>query len=300
MGKTAVAHGLALRSSGFIVSADSMLIYRDMDIGTAKPCSAERANVRYAGLNLANPDESFSVWDYHRYVTAQLAESGEDRVIVTGGTGLYVNALIHGLDIGGGPIPEARARWEAVYAECGIGPLLDELAGLDPDTLRALPDRNNPRRVIRALERARGGHSTGLHAQAQGHRRREPVLVGLHMDPELLRKRIRERIEGMFTRGLVQEVAGLQHRYPEFSRTAQKAIGYEEVMAILRGEYGETEAKDRIARRTWRLARKQRTWFRHQANVEWVHVDDGECCEAVAERVAAAWQRLGPFPLTGT
>ncbi len=291
-GKSAVAQLIAEQSGAAVLSADSMLVYRGMDIGTAKPGRQERARVDYLGIDLADPSEPFSVWAYREAVAAQLAGlPPEQDVLVAGGSGLYVKALTMGL-AAAGPEPASRARWEALFSDQGVEGLQQALQQRDAAALAGLSDPLNPRRLIRALERhAAGGETTkdsSWCGAAAG-----PVLAGLWMDPALLNKRIEQRVETMYAAGLLDEVTGLLADPRGLSATARQAIGYAEAIAVIEGRSSREEAMVVTAARTRRLAKRQRTWFRHQAQVEWIEVRPGEPLISVADRVRAVWRQHG-------
>ncbi len=284
-GKTETAHRLAARLRLDVVSADAMLVYRGMDIGTAKPSPGERRRFRYAGVDLVDPDTVFSVGAYRAAIrTAAAAWPAPDRPrLVVGGSGLYVKALLEGIDGDAAGVAE-RAAAERLRREGGLAALHEALA--------ALADPRNPRRVARALERALRGEGTRP-------RRREPagLLVGLRPERDHLRARIAERARRMFEGGLVEEAAGLRARFGALSATAAGAIGYREAFAVLEGRLDRAEAVERTAARTRALARRQMTWFRHQARVACVDAAEGQMPGDVADRVCVHWERHGPLEL---
>ncbi len=289
VGKSSVAQYLAEQRSASILSADSMLIYRGMDIGTAKPTVAERGDVPYYGVDLAEPDESFNVWDYRRDALEALAALPEgEELIVTGGTGLYVKSLVHGLEDRPGGDAALRAEWERRLADEGIAALQEAVRRAAPERYEALADKENPRRLIRALETAGAPPETPSWQSTE-----EPVLAGLSMEPELLNARIAQRVEEMYAQGLVEEVTRLLERERPLSETARQAIGYAEAIALIEGQATQAEAVERTVVRTRRLAKRQRTWFRHQANVDWVEVTPGADVAALAEQVAQRWRKHG-------
>jgi tRNA dimethylallyltransferase len=298
VGKSSIAHNLALRLGYEVLSADSMLIYKGMDIGTAKPSVHERDEVVYHGVDLTTPDREFSVWDYRQAAlsaVAQAARRGND-VIVAGGTGLYIKALTQGLD----PLPSSdrvlRAELEDLYAREGLQALQSRLKIESPRLYETLPSTDNPRRVIRALEWAAAGireYPGGWGSQAGG------VVVGLTVERSLLHKRIYERVEMMYGNGLIEEGERLLSSYPVMSSTAGQAIGYAEVFDYIRGHCSQSEAMERTAVRTRRLAKRQMTWFRHQCRVSWVEIDNMSC-EAAADRVLSEWEKHGATEIIQT
>ncbi|MEI6970921.1 MAG: tRNA (adenosine(37)-N6)-dimethylallyltransferase MiaA [bacterium] len=296
-GKSAVAQLLA-ESEGFdIVSADSMLVYRGMDIGTAKPTRPEQARARYWCMDLVDAGTLFSVGLFRDAATAALsgiAVAGR-RAIVVGGTGLYIKSLTHGLSHTPPANPSLRAELDLMAGERPISELQEMLRNEAPDLYNALPDKLNPRRLVRAIELARAGVLQPSSSWRQVNT--GPVLAGLRFDPALLRKRIEERAGAMFRSGLLDEVrlllaAGFGH-----SPSARSAIGYAEAAAVLDGTCTVDEAIERTARRTFQLARRQMTWFRHQANVDWIDVEIGMDTTTIAKSVKESWRKNGPTPI---
>ena len=305
-GKTAVAHAIARETGALVLSADSMLVYRGMDVGTAKPTAAERAGVVLRGVDLADPDEPFSAgrWlESAREAAREAAEAGRD-LVVAGGTGLYVSALLRGIDAREAD-PGRRAELEALLAREGTGALVARAESLSPGSTAAI-DAKNPRRLVRLVEileshaessgSPAGGAAERSEAEGVGH----APLVGLDFPPDVLNARIERRARAMFEGGLLDEVRALCERFPGFERsTAGAGIGYAEALAALRGEISADEAVARTALRTRRLAKKQRTWWRHQARVEWVRGPADEADVARAARdVRDLWSHYGKVPLS--
>jgi tRNA dimethylallyltransferase len=292
-GKTAVAQAVAERQGWGILSADSMLVYRGMDIGTAKPTREERRRATHWGLDLATPGERFSAGDYLDAARAAFGEAGRagQPVLVAGGTGLYVKCLTHGLDAKAGADAAARADAERLLRERGLAALQEALREADPAAYRGLKDSRNPRRLVRALELAR---VSARPARRWADRRETAPMAGLRMEPALLARRIAERVRGMYEGGLLEEVEALRARFPAFSETARHAIGYAEAVAVLDRRMSLEEAMEKTGLRTRRLAKRQMTWFRHQARVEWVTVLPGMAAEDLADRVLSIWRKHGP------
>ncbi len=295
-GKSAVAQTLAERLGWAVLSADSMLVYRGMDVGTAKPTAEERSRVRYGGVDLVDPDRDFSVWDY-RQCALQFLEScwadGVD-VIVAGGSGLYVRSLTDGLDSRATAVPEDRRRWEALCRDRGVEALQEELRRCAPGRFAALADPRNPRRLIRSLEMAASEGDVLAPVVPPRGRGASTPMVGLSLDSARLAERIEARASRMFSEGLPDETRRLCERWPEWSRTARQAIGYAEALELLAGRCTRGEAEAKCASRTRRLAKRQRTWFRHQASVAWVELDGGDRIGDTAARVQGEWERHGP------
>ena len=275
-----------------ILSADSMLVYRGMDIGTAKPSKEERARVTYGGLDLANPDEPFSVGQYIDHAHAFLTNSnGKSRTIVTGGTGLYTKCLTEGLAQLPPANPALRTWAEAILKRDGVPALQKALQERDAASYEALRDKKNPRRLIRALELA-------------GHDRPKTwtdipkvPMVGLEIEPDQLAMNIRTRVRKMYDSGLLNEVDQLLSSYKSLSTTAGQAIGYAEAIAVRQGLLSMKDAMDRTIVRTRQLAKRQMTWFRHQTNIVWISVGKTSTIEQLSEQVLAKWEQYGPTPV---
>jgi tRNA dimethylallyltransferase len=281
VGKTALALEWAEANEAEIVSCDASLFYRGLDIGTAKPTAAERARVRHHLIDVCGVRERMDVAKYVELARAAVREiewRGR-RVLVTGGSGFYLKAFF-------GPVADEVAVPPGLRAEievrleagaAGLEDLLGELRSLNPGGLGQL-DVMNPRRVARALERCRASGRTLVELAAEFAARpgpfadREVRAVVLEREPEELRERIVRRVDAMLREGLVEEVRRLRAEGIEENPSAATAIGYRETLAMLRGEQPEIELAPMIALNTWKLVRKQRTWFRTQLPAERVRV----------------------------
>ncbi len=278
-GKTGLAIRLAQRlaAEGIpaeIVSADSRQVYRGLDIGTAKATAAERALVPHHGLDLVDPDEPFSLADFVAHANAALdaiAERG-GLAILAGGTGLYLRAVARGIDTGALPAdPDLRARLESDLVRDGLDALVARLRALAPERAAAV-DLRNPRRVVRALEIAelRGDAPLPAPRGYDG----PAAWIGLEVDPGTHVRWIAERARAQFDAGLVEEARALRERHdptlPAFS-----AIGYREAWAVLDGELTRAQAIELDARRNVQFAKRQRTWFRSEPDIEWLDVTSG-------------------------
>jgi tRNA dimethylallyltransferase len=297
-GKSAVAQSLAETDGLGILSTDSMLVYRDMNVGTDKPCAAWQRAVPYWGLDLASPGSAFSAGLFLKHAAKAFAEAGRTRtpLIAVGGTGLYIDTLLHGLDAGGPADVEARSTVERIEREAGLQGLQEALCARDPERFEALQDPANPRRVIRALELSLMGHG----GPSARNREDLPPIPGLRLDPALLRERIAARVNRMFEGGLIDEVRRLRDAHGAFSLTAGKGIGYAEAAGVLDGDLAMAEAQERTIVRTRRLAKRQMTWFRHQCNVQWIDVHSNMSGRDLAGAVRHHWQRHGPTPMAAT
>jgi tRNA dimethylallyltransferase len=291
-GKSAVALILAERLRGEIISVDSMQVYRGLDIGTAKPAMTERRGVEHHLIDVAELSEGFDAARFTRLAQAAVEEiRGRGHLpILCGGTGLYFKALLEG--VGEGPPGDAALRAELEGVELPV--LLEELERRDAVTFGRI-DRNNRRRVVRAVEVIRltgrafseqradwggTGKSAALAASAKN-------FFGLARGTEDLRERIDARVELMFRRGLVAEVKDLLGRGLAANRTAMQAIGYRQVVEHLRGERGLAETVELVKVRTRQFAKRQMTWFRRQARVTWVECGKSESAKDVAGRIEA-------------
>jgi tRNA dimethylallyltransferase len=281
-GKSAVALELAERIGGEIISVDSMQVYRGLDIGTAKPSPAQQQRVPHHLIDVAGLDESF---DAARFVAlANAAAAGirsRGRVpIFCGGTGLYFKAFLEGL--GGAPPsdPKIRAELELTPLET----LLTELERRDPAAFQKV-DRQNPRRVIRALEviRITGRPFSGQRAGWQAGRPAVPGhFIGLTRPAGELSDRIRRRVDEMFASGLVAETGALLQRGLAKNPTALQALGYRQVVEHLRGERSLAETIELAKIRTRQYAKRQLTWFRRQMKLDWITLE-GQPSAALAQ-----------------
>jgi tRNA dimethylallyltransferase len=283
-GKTSVAHVLADRMGLRLLSVDSMMVYRGMDIGTAKPTSAEQIRYDYAGVNLVEPGGRFSTGDWIRAISGQLDERP---TLAVGGTGLYLKALLYGL--------EEKGSEALDDLPSDVAGLQAEILRLDDQALRQIADPENPRRLQRALMWLRAGK--GLPTQWKD--QPEVPIPVLKWPTEELNQRIETRIEEMFAQGLLEECRGLLEQHEGLQGTAGQAIGYAEAFAVLSGEMTQEEAVRTIATRTRRYAKRQRTWFRNQMSSRWIEVSGEDSVEGLADRVAEVWDETGPFLFSG-
>ena len=277
-GKTALSLALAEALGAEIVSVDSMLVYRGMDVGTAKPTAEERARVRHHLVDLADPSESYDVVRYAADVEACVGAAGDRPLLFVGGTGFYWRALTHGIFDGPPTSPELRKELEQRARDIGAEALHAELVAIDPVAATRIHP-NDVRRVVRALEVERQTGRTLTDWQAQwregpgmtGEPRAgaERTLVGLQVEPEVLESRIRERTRRMLDGGWIEEVRAIRDG-AGFGPTAVQALGYPEVLRHLDGELDRAELQTTIALRTRQFARRQRTWFRKFPEIEWV------------------------------
>lgn len=300
-GKSGVALELARRRRATgdpveIVSMDSMAVYRGMDIGTTTPSAADRAEVPHHLLDVVEPDQDYSVAEFARAVRVAVRgiEERGARAILVGGTGLYVQTVVDGL--------EPPGRYPQVLAQLELEPdtrtLHRRLVELDP-TAAARIEADNRRRILRALEVTLGSgrpfssFGPGLDAYPS-----TPfVLAGLRVDRNLLAERIRERVDDQLAQGFVDEVRRLAAQPEGLSRTASQALGYGELMAHLRGECTLDEAVDTVVARTRQFAVRQIRWFRRDPRIVWFdHVGDPS---GLPEELNRFWRDAGSETRSG-
>jgi tRNA dimethylallyltransferase len=270
-GKTEASIELARRLGAEIVVVDSMTVYRGMDVGTAKPSAAQRAEVPHHLLDVAEPFEPFSVSAFQRRA-AEAMEGIRARgrpALLVGGSGLYVRAVVDRLELPG-TSPAIRSMLEAEAAVLGPEALHDRLKEVDPAAAERIELRN-ARRTVRALEvAALTGRPFSAFSRAWDRYPEEHVRpAGIRMEPEVLRGRIEARADAMLAGGLIEEVDSLLARGFAEAVTASQAVGYVEVAEHVAGRITLEEARDRIVRRTRALARRQMAWFRRDPRVRW-------------------------------
>ena len=285
-GKSAIAHEIARSSAGEfeVVSVDSMQVYRGMDIGTAKPTRAERDEVRYHLLDLADPSEEFSVAAFQRAARDALAdiESRGRRALLVGGTGLYVQAVVDNFEVPG-RYPEVRARLDAQPDTWGLHA---DLMALDPLAASRM-ERGNRRRILRALEvtigsgRAFSSYGPGVDAYPDS----ALSMLGLRPSVEDLDRRIEARVAAMIEAGFVDEVARLAGSPGGMGSTAHQALGYRELLRYLSADIDLGEAAEQTRLRTRQFARRQVRWFRRDPRITWLDVEETNRDQLVA-RVA--------------
>jgi len=283
-GKTPIAEELAVRLGGEIVAADSMQIYRGMDVGTAKPPAGER-RAPYHCLDLVEPGEPFSAALYQVEARRAIDDITSRGLvpIVCGGTGLYVRAALDRMEFPAGDQQGnvARERYEDYAREHGAVALHALLASRDPDSAAAV-HANNTRRVVRALEMLDQGVSYAR--QKEGFSAREEFIpthyLGVTMDRPALYRRIDLRVDAMIEQGLLGEVEALLSRGLRDAVTAQQAIGYKELVAVVEEGASLVEAVASIKQATRRYAKRQLTWFRGDPRIEWIDVADLSLIEA--------------------
>jgi tRNA dimethylallyltransferase len=272
-GKTRLAVRLAQGLDAEIVNADSMQIYRGMDIGTAKPSIAQQDGIRHHLIDIVDPDQPFSAADYSAAaddVIRDILLRGK-RVVVVGGTGLYIRALIHGLVDSPRGDGELRQSLQEEAVRLGNDAMLEKLRLVDPE-LAATLHPNNLVRIIRALEVHRlTGIPLSSHQKEHAFavRRYDALHIGISVERPLLYQRIEERVEQMLEDGLVREVDALLTAGFSRDLKALRAIGYKEIIAHLHGELSLEDAVRLIKRDTRHYAKRQLTWFKADPDILW-------------------------------
>ncbi|MBE6917190.1 MAG: tRNA (adenosine(37)-N6)-dimethylallyltransferase MiaA [Ruminococcaceae bacterium] len=280
-GKTALAVELAKELNGEVVSCDSMQVYRRMDIGTAKPTLEERQGIVHHMLDVAEPDESFSVsryCDMAAPIVDDILARGKV-AIIAGGTGLYMDALIKGNDFAPCPATGARERLEQQAEEIGMDAMLEKLRAIDPEAASKLHIADR-KRILRALEVY---EETGETITAHNNRtqsippRYDPLWLGLDFEPrQALYRRIDLRVGMMLEQGLVEEIRSLLAGGVPAKATAMQAIGYKEFVSALEGNGTIELAADEVRLASRHYAKRQLTWFRRNPRIHWLTRHEGE------------------------
>ncbi len=299
VGKSEIALRLAEQLGGEIISADSMQVYRGLDIGTAKPSPADRARVPHHLLDICNLTESFDAALFARLAHRAVAEIQSRGLvpILCGGTGLYFKAFLDGL----GETPPADAKLRAALEAAPLEKLLEELRERDPAAYEKI-DKKNPRRVIRAVEVIRltgkpfskqradwvTHHASRLAASKRSEDGITHHLYCFTRQPADLRARINTRVDAMFTRGLVDETRELLKRGLAENKTAMQAIGYRQVVEHLRGERPLKETIELVKIRTRQFAKRQLTWFRAQPGAQWLELKPDDSPEKWLPEISRA------------
>jgi tRNA dimethylallyltransferase len=268
-----------------------MLVYRGMDIGTAKPTAAEQQGVRHHLIDIMDVRETATVADFQQRARAAIADcrARGAQAIVVGGSALYIRAIVDDFQFPGTD-PALRARLEADLAAQGPNRLHQRLAGLDPAAAgQILPE--NGRRIVRALEVVMlTGRPFGASLPALRYALPEVTQIGLDIDRAALDARIAARVNGMWRAGLVAEVRQLADAGLGEGLTASRALGYRQVLALLAGEIGEDEARELTITATRRFARRQDSWFRKDPRIVWLAHDAPDLVDQVVDRLGSAIQ----------
>jgi tRNA dimethylallyltransferase len=286
VGKSEIALRLAERLGGEIISADSMQVYRGLDLGTAKPSPADRARVPHYLIDICDLTESFDAAQFVRLAQRAVEEiQARGRVpVFCGGTGLYFKAFLSGLGEAPAANPKLRVKLEAMPFEA----LLRELRERDPAAYEKI-DKQNPRRVIRAVEviRLTGKKFSRQRAEWKAQSAIPPKInfYCFTRSAADLHARINTRVDAMFARGLVDETRELLRHGLAENQTAMQAIGYRQVVEHLHGERSLAETIELVKIRTRQFAKRQLTWFRRQLDPEWMELQREEALEKCAQKI---------------
>lgn len=274
-GKTALSIELAKRINGEVVSADSMQIYDEMSIGTAKPDEEEMQGIKHYLIGNVSPTNRYSVSDYKSDAMNAIEEiiNKNKMPIVVGGTGLYVNSLIYGIDY-----PEVktdleyREELEKIAKKEGLKHLYEKAMQIDPEAAKNISE-NDKKRIIRILEIYKETGKTKTQLEIESRKNGVPYdyrVFAINMPRKILYDRINRRVDIMIERGLIDEVKQLYEKYGEELRTAVQGIGYKEVIDYLNGVYSKEEMVEKIKMETRRYAKRQLTWFRKIQDIIWI------------------------------
>ena len=296
-GKSAVAMELARRRSVPILCADSMKIYRGLDVGVAKPTLVERAGLTYHLIDWKEPWESASVAEWLRTAEAIIRKASENvsegpmPLVMEGGTALYLQSLYYGIFDGPGRDEALRKRLENEAAEHGLDKLYARLQELDPAAAKKILP-NDIRRIVRALEVMELSGEPISKQQVQWSQPREDLNirgVGIMSDRKVLYDKIDKRVDAMLAAGWLEECRGLLKLEKPLSREASQALGYRTLFKVLSGEMELSAARERICFDTHHFARRQLMWFRRFKQVKWIDSKPGDTIKGLADQVEALW-----------
>ena len=277
-GKTALSIQLAKKIDGEIVSCDSMQIYKEMNIGTAKPTLEEMQGIKHYMIDTISPEQRYSVADYKKdakKAIREIIEKGKVPIVV-GGTGLYVDSLIYEIEYPNIEFDENyRKQLEKQAEEKGLEDLYKEAEKIDPEAMKKI-SVNDKKRIIRVLEIY---HATGYNKTEQERKSREKepefdyLVYGLNMPREKLYERINLRVDLMIEQGLIEEVENIYNKYKKFP-TAMQGLGYKEVVEYLNGDLTKEEMIEKIKQETRRYAKRQMTWFKKNKQTIWLDTEN--------------------------
>ena len=288
-GKTSLSIGIAKKIGGEIVSADSMQIYKDMDIATAKPTAEEMQGIPHHLISIVESDESFSVAAYKERAMETIADifcRGRIPVVV-GGTGLYIDTLVNNTTFFDFDKSNQREKLQMRLQNEGIEKLFDELKSVDPETAERL-HINDTKRILRALEvYCSTGKTISLQAELSHENESQYnwLIIGLTAENrDVLYDRINRRVDIMLDDGLIEEAKNFFSS--EKSSTAKQAIGYKELKGFFDGSISLEVATENLKRETRRYAKRQLTWFRRNKNINWINIDNKTSEEVLTEALA--------------
>ena len=273
-GKTALSIELAKRINGELVSADSMQIYKDMDIGSAKVTKEEMQGIKHYLVDCVSPDERYSVANYKldaKKAIEEILKKGKTPIVV-GGTGLYIDALIYEIEYQDIKINESyRKELESIKQNQGLEVLYERALKIDPEAMKKISP-NDSKRIMRVLEIYEATGKNKTEQEAESRLKEIPYnykVFAITMDREKLYERINKRVDIMIENGLIEEVKELLKKYKEFP-TAMQALGYKEVKEYLDGKLTKQEMIDKIKQESRRYAKRQLTWFRKNKQTIWI------------------------------
>lgn len=275
-GKTALSIELAKKINGEIISSDSMQIYKDMNIGTAKPTVEEMDGIPHYLLDFVSPDTRYSVAEFQKDATEKIEEilkKGKTPIIV-GGTGLYVDSLIYGIEYQDIKLDEQyRNQLENIAEQEGLDKLYEEAQKIDLEAMQKI-SRNDRKRIIRVLEiyKATGKTKTQQELESRKELKYDYKVFAINMERERLYDRINRRVDIMIDQGLIEEVENLVKKYKKFP-TAMQGLGYKEVVEYIENKVTKEEMIEKIKMETRRYAKRQITWFKKNKQTIWL---DGE------------------------
>jgi tRNA dimethylallyltransferase len=317
VGKTAAAIELAGKLGGEIISADSMQVYRGLDVLSAKPSVPERERIRHHLVDVVDAGVIFDVVTYAGLATAAIADIQARGLtpIIVGGSGMYVRALVDGIFDGPGRDEDMRRKLETEAAEKGLASLYERLKGVDPGAAQGIHPHDK-KKIIRALEVFAKGRKTlsSLQREWKGQSGTAAgsgiffsrnldcavALVGLTRERGDLKKRIEERVERMFENGAVEEVRGLLKRGLRRECTIWQSLGLKEIRGYLEGVYTLEETKEMIKKKTRAFAKRQFTWFKKDTRIRWLLLRKNEDSATVAGRVKCYMESLGRWKAGGS
>ena len=277
-GKTALSIELAKQINGEIVSCDSMQIYKDMNIGTAKPTTEEMQEIKHYLIGYVSPEERYSVADYKKdakRAIKEIIEKGKMPIVV-GGTGLYLDSLIYEIEYQDIKLDEAyRNQLEKEVQEKGLEALYERAKMIDPKAIEKI-SATDKKRILRILEIYHATGKTKTEQEIESRKKEveyDYKVYALNWDREKLYDRINKRVDIMIEQGLIQEVEGILQKYQKFP-TAMQGLGYKEVVDYLNGIYTKEEMVEKIKMETRRYAKRQLTWFRKNKQTIWLDAED--------------------------
>jgi tRNA dimethylallyltransferase len=276
VGTTALSIKLAENLQTQIISADSRQFYREMEIGTAKPTAEELQKIKHYFINSLSINDDYSVGDYEKDALKCLEElfKKHDKVILVGGSGLFVQAVCEGLDILPPGDKGIREQYEKLFREKGLAPLQMELKEKDPAYFETV-DRQNPRRLIRALEviNITSTPFSAFRKKKPAKRDFDIIKIGLNIDKEILRGRIDKRVDEMLANGWLEECKKL---HPFRNLNALKTVGYTELFNFIEGKTDWETTVLNIKTNTWHYAKRQLTWFKKDKEIQWFDAGEEE------------------------